>query len=213
VEADVTDGGGDLDEQAEPADGGTTEQQRDEGAGADLFKGVALSTLVLVTIAAARWHAARGHAQQAAASRQTAEHLRAAYRQAAAAPLQTLRGQGRSLPEPKRRSYENTIRAAFPAHGVPGEYAADTDALTATLAQAEQAGHDPKTLLRKAIDMRELDTAEDVNDVLIWRLCRLANLPAHPGSSARSMQAVYRKVAPAAPRPALPDPLSRSPRR
>ncbi|MGC5411455.1 mobilization protein, partial [Streptomyces sp. DT225] len=43
-----------------------------------------LSTLVLVTLAAARWHSARGHAQQAHASRQTAEHLRTAYRQAAA---------------------------------------------------------------------------------------------------------------------------------
>ncbi|KND28738.1 hypothetical protein [Streptomyces acidiscabies] len=51
-----------------------------------------------------------------------------------------------------------------------------TDALTATLAQA---------LLQEAIDMRELDTAEDVNDVLVWRLSRLAQLPAHPGGTTR----------------------------
>ena len=54
-----------------------------------------LSTLVLVALAAARWHSARGHAQQAAAARQTAEHLRTAYHQAAATPMQALRDQGR----------------------------------------------------------------------------------------------------------------------
>ncbi|MGW7019999.1 relaxase/mobilization nuclease domain-containing protein [Streptomyces decoyicus] len=143
-----------------------------------------VSTLVLVTLAAARWHSARGHAQQAHASRQTAEHLRTAYRQAAVTPMRALRDQGRALPESVRRTHEATIRAALPeqslrADGTPMK----TDALAATLAQAEQAGHDPETLLQRAIAMRELDTAEDVHDVLVWRLRRIAQLPAHPAEA------------------------------
>ncbi|MGW1052901.1 relaxase/mobilization nuclease domain-containing protein [Streptomyces sp. NPDC002521] len=184
-----------------------------------------VSTLVLVALAAARWHSARGHAQQAEASRQTAEHLRAAYRRAAAVPMQVLRDQGRALPEAQRRAYETTIHAALPADRIRPGTDTTNDALAATLAQAEQAGYDPKTLLQKAIAMRELDTAEDVNDVLIWRLRRLAQLPAHPGETARGPQAGtgratppanrtgVRTAPPASPRPAAPDPRSRPPRR
>ncbi|KPI14577.1 hypothetical protein OK006_3273 [Actinobacteria bacterium OK006] len=184
-----------------------------------------VSTLVLVALAAARWHSARGHAQQAEASRQTAEHLRAAYHQAAAAPMQALRDQGRALPEAQRRTYETTIRAALPENSTRPDTDTKNDALAATLAQAEQAGHDPKTLLQEAIDMRELDTAENVNDVLVWRLRRLAHLPAHPGDAARHPQAGtgraksaanqpdVRTAQQAATRPAAPDPRNRPPRR
>ncbi|MGW0564633.1 relaxase/mobilization nuclease domain-containing protein [Streptomyces sp. NPDC003016] len=185
-----------------------------------------VSTLVLVALAAARWHSARGHAQQAHASRQTAEHLRAAYRQAAATPMQALRDQGRALPEAERRTHETTIRAALPEEGLRADSSSTkTDALAATLAEAEQAGHDPKTLLQQAIDMRELDTAEDVNDVLVWRLRRLAQLPAHPGEATRRPQAgtsqpkastnrTNNRTAPtAAARPAASDPRNRPPRR
>ncbi|MET9059795.1 relaxase/mobilization nuclease domain-containing protein [Streptomyces antibioticus] len=185
-----------------------------------------ISTLVLVTLAAARWHSARGHAQQAHASRQAAEHLRAAYRQAAATPMRVLHDQGRALPEAQRRTHEATLRAALPeqdvgADGTPMK----TDALVATLAQAEQAGHDTEALLQQAIDMRELDTAENVNDVLVWRLRRLAQLPAHPGEAPRRTQAgtsptktsanrtSERNVPTAPPRPAVSDPRSRPPRR
>ncbi|MFJ5875332.1 relaxase/mobilization nuclease domain-containing protein [Streptomyces sp. NPDC093088] len=185
-----------------------------------------VSTLVLVTLAAARWHSARGHAQQAHASRQAVEHLRTAYRQAAATPMRTLHDQGRALPEAQRRTYEATLRAALPeqdgrADGRP----ARTDALVATLAQAEQAGHDPEALLRQAVDMRELDTAADVNDVLVWRLRRIAQLPAHPGEAPRRPPAgtrpaktsanrtSERNTSAAAPRPAVSDPSSRPPRR
>lgn len=143
-----------------------------------------VSTLVLVTLAAARWHSARGHTQQAHASRQTAEHLRTAYRQAATTPMRALRDQGRALPEAERRTHEATLRAALPQQGPRADGTlTKTDALAATLAQAEQAGHDPEALLQQAIAMRELDTAEDVNDVLVWRLRRLAQLPAHPGEA------------------------------
>ena len=149
-----------------------------------------VSTLVLVALAAARWHSARGHAQQAHASRQTAEYLRAAYRQAAATPMKTLRDQGRALPEAERRTHETTIHAVLTERGLRADSTpAKTDALAATLAQAEQAGHDPNTLLQEAIDLRELDTADDVNDVLVWRLRRLAQLPAHPIETTRRPQA------------------------
>ncbi|MFJ8301104.1 relaxase/mobilization nuclease domain-containing protein [Streptomyces sp. NPDC094447] len=185
-----------------------------------------VSTLVLVTLAAARWHSARGHAQQAHAARQAAEHLRTAYRQAAATPMRVLQDQGRVLPEAQRRSHEATLRAALPEQGVRADgLPSKTDALVATLAQAEQAGHDPEALLQQAIDMRELDTAADVNDVLVWRLRHLAQLPAHPGEAPRHPQAGIRptktpanrtseqNALTAAPHPAVTDPRSRPPRR
>ncbi|MFG3350997.1 relaxase/mobilization nuclease domain-containing protein [Streptomyces sp. NPDC048001] len=185
-----------------------------------------LSTLVLVTLAAARWHSARGHAQQAHASRQAAEHLRTAYRQAAATPMRVLHDHGRALPEAQRRTHEATLRATLPVQGVRADGTpTKTNALVATLAQAEQAGHDPEALLQQAINMRELGTAADVNDVLVWRLRRLAQLPAHPGEGPRRPQAGIRPTktpanrtsernAPTtAPRPAVSDPRSRPPRR
>ncbi|MFF9794880.1 relaxase/mobilization nuclease domain-containing protein [Streptomyces bacillaris] len=154
-----------------------------------------VSTLVLVTLAAARWHSARGHAQQAYASRQAAAHLRAAYRQAAATPMRVLHDQGRALPEAQRRTHEATLRAVLPEEAVyAGGMESRTDALVATLAQAGRAGHDSEALLRQAIDMRELDSADDVNDVLVWRLRRIAQLPAHPGDGARRPQAATRQA-------------------
>ncbi|MFD8012459.1 relaxase/mobilization nuclease domain-containing protein [Streptomyces sp. NPDC058955] len=185
-----------------------------------------VSTLVLVALAAARWHSAHGHAQQAHAARQTAQHLRTAYRLAANTPMRALHDQGRALPEADRRKYESTIRTVLKEQDVRTEGASTkTDALAATLAQAEAAGHDPEALLQRAIDMRELDTAADVNDVLVWRLRRIAQLPAHPGVDARRQQpgarpnrlsanrTSGRNVPAAAPRPAVSDPRSRPPRR
>ncbi|WP_285570264.1 mobilization protein [Streptomyces sp. RTGN2] len=185
-----------------------------------------LSTLVLVALAAARWHSARGHAQQAQASRQAAEHLRTAYRLAAATPMRVLHDQGRALPEADRRAHEATLRAALPQQGLRADSpSTKTDALVATLAQVKQAGHDPEAVLQQAIDMRELDTASDVNDVLLWRLRRIAQLPAHPGEAPLRPQAgthpsktsanhtSERNVPTAAVRPAAADPLSRPPRR
>lgn len=181
-----------------------------------------VSTLVLVVLAAARWHSARGHAQQAEASRQTALHLRTAYRQAATAPMQALRDHGRALPEAERRSHETTIRTVLPEHGLRSDTETNTDALAATLAQAEQAGYDTRDLLEKAITMRELDTADDVDDVLVWRLRRLAQLPAHPGEATQASTRRIRNAAigtrvrttPATPsRPASPDLRNRPPRR
>lgn len=200
--------------------GGALGRGEDGGATAML-----LSTLILAAIAAARWHSARGHAQQATASRQSAQHLRAAYRHAATAPMHALHAQGRALPVAERRSYETTIRAALPHHLIATDGETQHDALAATLAQAEQAGHDPKALLQQAIDMRELDSAENANDVLVWRLRRLADLPARPGTTARLPKAGTGRTTPPArrpgvhsalppaPRPDTPDPRDRPPRR
>ncbi|MGW9131975.1 hypothetical protein [Streptomyces sp. NPDC055681] len=141
-------------------------------------------------------------------------------------PPRALHDQGRALPESQRRTHEATLRAVLPEYGVrAGVTATRTDALVATLAQAEQAGHDPEALLRQAINMRELDTAEDVNDVLVWRLRRIAQLPAHPGEAPPRPQAgthqaktstsrtSERSAPAAAPRPAVPDHNRRPPRR
>lgn len=137
-----------------------------------------LSTMVLVTIAAIRWHSARGHAQQAAAARQAAQHLRAAYRTAAVTPMNTMRAQGRQLPAPVRDRYAHTLEDALPTQADHLLCEPGWDALAATLAQAEQAGHDPETLLNQAVESRELDTADNVTDVLVWRLRRIGELPA-----------------------------------
>ncbi|WP_236062116.1 relaxase/mobilization nuclease domain-containing protein [Actinacidiphila acididurans] len=191
--------------------GGALGRGEDGGATAML-----LSTLVLAAIAAAHWHSARGHAQQAEAARQAATHLRAAYVQAAAAPLHALRQQGRALSEEKRRTYEAAIRSTIPATALPFRRPADLDALTATLAQAEQAGHDPVALLREAVAMRELATADNIEDVLVWRLRRLADLPAHPETDHRRAAPRPRTglpQPPTAPRPPLTEPNRNSPRR
>ncbi|MGW4290397.1 relaxase/mobilization nuclease domain-containing protein [Streptomyces sp. NPDC004673] len=185
-----------------------------------------VSTLVLVTVAAARWHSARGHAQQAHASRQAADHLRTAYREAAATPMRVLHDQGRALSDPQRRRHEAILRAMLPEQHVQADATpTKTDALVATLAQAEQAGHDPEALMQQAINMRELDTAADVNDVLVWRLRRLAQLPTHPSETPPRSQAGTNPATPStsrttgrnAPtvtqRPAVSDPRNRPPRR
>ncbi|MEW2403502.1 relaxase/mobilization nuclease domain-containing protein [Streptomyces sp. NPDC046862] len=142
-----------------------------------------LSTLVLLAIAAARWHSARGHAQQAAASAQAAHHLRAAYRAASHTSIRAMREQGRRLPQPVRQRHADTINTALPNHQLGGE--PGWDALTATLDQAERAGHDPAALLKEAIEWRELDTADSVTDVLVWRMRRLGKLPATPDAPRR----------------------------
>ncbi|WP_372404606.1 relaxase/mobilization nuclease domain-containing protein [Streptomyces luteireticuli] len=131
-----------------------------------------------LVLAAAHWHGKKEHAQQAAAARQAAEHLRAAYQAAVTAPMGALYQRGRRLAQPLQRQHAAALRTALPglAEQVlaePGWYA-----LAATLADAEAAGHDPTALLAEAAARRELDTADSVSDVLVWRLRRMADLPA-----------------------------------
>ncbi|MET9174305.1 relaxase/mobilization nuclease domain-containing protein [Streptomyces sp. NPDC058735] len=139
---------------------------------------MAIDMLFFLITAAAHWHAKKNHAQQAAAARQAAEHLRAAYQAAAAQPLGALYQRGRRLGRALRQRQTTVLRTALPelAEQIlaePGWYA-----LAATLADAEAAGHDPAALLADAAGRRELDTAESVSDVLVWRLRRAADLPA-----------------------------------
>ncbi|MFF4529442.1 relaxase/mobilization nuclease domain-containing protein [Streptomyces sp. NPDC001407] len=138
-----------------------------------------LSTLLLVVVAAARWHAQHQHAQQAAAARQTAEHLRAAYRSAARAPLTALRDRGRRLPKTTRARYETTVRTVLPHLAQTLMAERGWDALAATLSDAARAGADPAALLREVAGQRELDSAGSVSDVLVWRIRRIADLQAH----------------------------------
>lgn len=175
-----------------------------------------LSTLVLLTLAAAHWHSARNHAQQAQAAHQAAQHLRTAYHHAATTPLHALNAQGRALPEAERRANQAAIRTALTESGLRAERsAAHADALAATLAQAEKAGHDPNALLQQAIDIRELDTEENINDVLVWRLRHLAHLPAQSAepSRARRADATASPSAPAATSRTTVEPRHRRPRR
>lgn len=181
-----------------------------------------LSTMVLVAIAAARWHSARGHAQQAAAAQRAAQHLRSAYRSASAVPMNAMREQGRRLPEPVRQRYAGTLETALPEQAEQVRREPGWDALTATLDQAERAGHDPDALLQQAIAWRELDTADNVTDVLVWRLRRIGKLPAtmdapRTRANAQTAQSRPQSSAPQAPEPPVVthsvDARSRGPRR
>ncbi|MFG2836475.1 relaxase/mobilization nuclease domain-containing protein [Streptomyces zaomyceticus] len=139
---------------------------------------MAIDMLVFLITAAAHWHAKKGHAQQAAAAARAAEHLRSAYQEAAAHPLGVLYQRGRRLNRPLLQRQTVVLREALPelAEQIlaePGWYA-----LAATIADAEATGHDPAALLSDAVERRELDTAESVSDVLVWRMRRMADLPA-----------------------------------
>ncbi|WP_328548337.1 relaxase/mobilization nuclease domain-containing protein [Streptomyces platensis] len=150
---------------------------------------VVLDVMFLAVITAARWHAARGHAQQAEAAQRAADRLRTAYQATAAGPLAAMRTYGQRLPASARSHHAATIRAVLPhladrLHVEPGR-----DALTAVLDQAERAGHDTAALLTQAASSRELDSAESISDVLVWRLHHLGYIttpaprPQRPRSS------------------------------
>ncbi|MEU8838061.1 relaxase/mobilization nuclease domain-containing protein [Streptomyces roseus] len=140
-----------------------------------------IDTAFFLVTAAANWHARKNHAQQAEAARLAAEHLRAAYEIAAAQPMSVLHQRGRALPLQRRQAA--VLRQALPeiAEHVLAE--PGWPALAATLADTQAAGHDPTALLTEATRHRELDSATSVSDVLVWRLRRLAHLPADPAAS------------------------------
>lgn len=138
---------------------------------------MAIDMLIFLITAAAHWHAKKGHAQQAAAAGQTAEHLRAAYRAAAPAPLSTLAQRGQRLPQPQQDHHAAQLREALPELAEQILSEPGWHPLAATLADAQRAGYDPSDLLARAAERRELGTAEFVSDVLVWRLRRTADLP------------------------------------
>ncbi|GAA2442823.1 relaxase/mobilization nuclease domain-containing protein [Streptomyces pulveraceus] len=166
---------------------------------------MAIDMLFFLVTAAMHWHAKNGHAQQAAAALQAAEHLRSAYRTAAAPPLTALYQRGRRLNRPLLRRQTAVLRETLPelAEKIltePGWYA-----LATTIADAEAAGHDPVALLSDAIKRRELDTADSVSDVLVWRLRHLADLPADASEASEHRTARGSSaVRPATSRPTSP---------
>ncbi|MFE9726006.1 relaxase/mobilization nuclease domain-containing protein [Streptomyces sp. NPDC005794] len=138
---------------------------------------MAIDMLFFLVTAAAHWHARKGHAQQAEAASRAAEHLRNAYRPAAAQPLGVLYQRGRRLSRPVLQRQTALLRETLPSLAEqilaePGWYA-----LAATIAEADAAGHDPAALLSDAVESRELGTADSVSDVLVWRLRLRADLP------------------------------------
>ncbi|MGJ3560441.1 hypothetical protein ACR6C2_25585 [Streptomyces sp. INA 01156] len=138
-----------------------------------------IDTLFFLALAAAHWHAQRQHAQQAAAARQAATHLQVAYAAASEEPMARLRAQGLRLPQPVRDWSATLLCTTAPqiAERVLGE--PGWPALAATITHAYQAGHDPQALLHEAVTQRELHTAGSASDVLVWRLRRMADLPAN----------------------------------
>lgn len=139
---------------------------------------MAIDMLFFLVTAAAHWHARKGHAQQAEAAARAAEHLRTAYQESAAQPLGVLYQRGRRLSRPALQRQAVLLRETLPdlAEQIlaePGWYA-----LAATIAEADAAGHAPAALLADAVESRELDTADSVSDVLVWRLRLRTGLPA-----------------------------------
>ncbi|QFQ97314.1 relaxase/mobilization nuclease domain-containing protein [Streptomyces phaeolivaceus] len=161
---------------------------------------MAIDMLFFLITAAAHWHARKGHAQQAEAAAQAAGHLRTAYQAAAAQPLGVLYQRGRRLSRPVLQRQTVLLRETLPGLAEqilaePGWYA-----LATTIAEAEAAGHDPADLLSAAVGRRELDTAESVSDVLVWRMRRTADLPADASplseSGTAGVQPATRRTAP-----------------
>ncbi|QQC92760.1 relaxase/mobilization nuclease domain-containing protein [Streptomyces alfalfae] len=155
---------------------------------------MAIDMLFFLITATAHWHARKGHAQQAEAAARAAEHLRAAYRAASAQPLGVLYQRGRRLSRPMLQRQTVLLREALPelAEQIlaePGWYA-----LAATIAEAEAAGHDPAALLSDVAARRELDTADSVSDVLVWRMRRTADLPADASQLPETSTAGNRSV-------------------
>ncbi|MEU2900995.1 relaxase/mobilization nuclease domain-containing protein [Streptomyces sp. NPDC001273] len=180
----------------------------EDGAGTAMV----LDTLVFLAIAAAHWHAQRQHAQQAEAARRAAEHLRAAYQQAAVEPLTVLRERGRRIAPSLRRHHATTVRAALPELAETVLAEPGWDALAATLADAAQVGHNTQALLAEAVSRRELGTADSISDVLVWRLRRMADLPGYapaPESTRASRRTGRQAMAPHLATPSA----SRAPRR
>ncbi|MGW2846669.1 mobilization protein, partial [Streptomyces sp. NPDC001274] len=120
---------------------------------------------------------------QAEAAHRAAEHLRAAYQAAAEHPMALLHQRGARLAPIWQRHHATAVRQALPELADRLIAEPGWSALMATLDEAQDAGHNPVTLLTQAAARRELDTAEGMSDVLVWRLRRMADLPADPQNS------------------------------
>ncbi|WP_431951238.1 mobilization protein [Actinacidiphila sp. bgisy167] len=144
---------------------------------------MAIDMLFFLITAAAHWHAKKQHAQQAEAAHRAAAHLRAAYPAAASRPMALLHQQSSFLAPSWRHHHATTVRQVLPKLADRILTEPGWPALAATLHEARITGHDPTALLARAAARQELDTAERASDVLVWRLRRMADLPAEPRNS------------------------------
>ncbi|MBD0737647.1 hypothetical protein [Streptomyces sp. CBMA29] len=108
--------------------------------------------------------------------------------------MNALHAQGRALPETERRSYEATIRAVLAHHLTRTGTETQHDALAATLAQAQQAGRDPKALLQQAVSR--------------WDHCHVSAVltvkQLHPASVGTQQHTIWEHPDPEWPVPSLP---------
>ncbi|MCZ4509774.1 mobilization protein [Streptomyces sp. ActVer] len=142
---------------------------------------ILLDAAILVVLAVQRHSALHHHDRQVAAARQTLTHLQAAYAQIAPASLAEL---ARHSPSDNTvHRYALTLHEVLPHHAEQILTENAWPALTATLAAAEAAGHNPATVLQQAAQHRPLDNAKSVSEVLVWRVQRLGDR--HVSSSRR----------------------------
>ncbi|WP_210593675.1 mobilization protein [Streptomyces sp. GESEQ-35] len=145
-----------------------------------------LDAAILVVLAVQRHSALHHHDRQVAAARQTLTHLQAAYDQIAPTSLAAL---ARRHPSDNTvHRYARTLYEVLPRHTEQILTENAWPALTATLAAAEAAGHNPATVLQQAAQQRPLDDAKSASEVLVWRIQRLGDRHA-PGPGARTAQA------------------------
>ncbi len=158
-----------------------------------------LDAAILAVIAAARWHQLRNHDQQVAAAHQTLIQLQPAYEHTAVAPLTALAQ--RRPPQQVVQRHILLIHQIMPGHAKQVVEDPSFDALTAVLADAEKAGHDPKQLLQRATDEQALDDARSPARVLTWRVERLSSrpVPSERARVARIRSATQWSVAPVRP--------------
>ncbi|MER8040357.1 relaxase/mobilization nuclease domain-containing protein [Streptomyces hydrogenans] len=142
-----------------------------------------IDMLFFLVTAGAHWHARKQHFQQAEAAHRAAAHLRAAYPAAADHPMAFLHQRGSHLTPAWQRHHVATLRQALPELADQVLAEPGWPALAATLDEARTTGHDLTALLVQAAARRELDTAARMSDVLVWRLRRMADLPADPQNS------------------------------
>ncbi|MDQ0750208.1 hypothetical protein QF034_004439 [Streptomyces africanus] len=142
-----------------------------------------LDAAILVVLAAQRRSALRHHDHHVAAARQTLIHLQGAYDQIAPATLTALARRRPSDGAVHR--YARTLHEVVPSHTEQILAEAAWPALTAALATAEAAGHNPASVLQQAARQRSLDDAKSASEVLVWRIQRLGDRHA-PGPGARA---------------------------
>ncbi|MDX5563564.1 mobilization protein [Streptomyces sp. ID05-04B] len=163
-----------------------------DGAGLAMLLDVALTAVAY----AMHWHRTRQHVQQQAAAEQTLIHLQTAYAQITGPVLADLASRA-PTPQTKRR-YAHHLQQAIPEHADRILTDPTWDALATVLAEAEATGHNPTTVLDRALSQRTLDDAHSPARALTWRVRRLGERHA-PGPRAQAASARQVPERPAVP--------------